>query len=156
MPSTLSSSHLPRNTGEVRVGIGGQRQQARVPQQPAAIITNGDPPESFAVNTRDAVMMRQTLVHERVVRGQELRETPIPAELAFQEQERLAFHVGPKVLVKLVEHVHVRNHSPHASELQPLGREVRPPARLRVRRPASAKYLGGHSDVVGGAVHYER
>ena len=56
-------------TGDVRVGVRGHRQDAALPQQPAARLVGSSvhAPEVAAVDVGDPVVARQPLVDERVV-----------------------------------------------------------------------------------------
>ena len=91
--------------------VGGQGQQTGMPEQSAPyVVVERHPPKPLAVDARHAVVARQTLVHERVVRAKQVEQAVVLAQLAGQKQQRLLFHVGAEVLVEVVEHVRVRHH----------------------------------------------
>ncbi len=79
VPRIASSTHLPRFTGEVRVGFEVIGQDARLGQQPApsAIRRQGDLAELLALRRRDPVMLRQSSVEVRPVGVEELQEAPV-------------------------------------------------------------------------------
>ena len=81
----------------------GDRQEAALAQQPAAAVeVRAEPPaaEMRAVDVRDAVVLRQSLVQERVVGGHQVDDVAVLAEHALEQQlglarERLAQLVVP-------------------------------------------------------------
>ena len=90
--SRFSSTHLPRSTGEVRVGVRGDRQHAALAQQAAAraAVRERDATEVAAAHVRNAVVLRQPLVEERVVGRQQIEHAAVLAEHAVDEQLGLA------------------------------------------------------------------
>ena len=70
IPSSVSSTHLPRFTGEVRFGCDVTGRMLPWPSRPrrASSVTR-DAAEVAAGDAGDAVVARQPLVDERVVRG---------------------------------------------------------------------------------------
>ena len=67
-PRRFSSSHLPRSTGEVRLGYDVTVRMLPLAEQAAPIVVgHGDAAEVTAVDVRDAVVPGQPFVEERVV-----------------------------------------------------------------------------------------
>ena len=72
VPSRFSRIHLPRVTGEVRVATDVTVRMLPCPAgRGADCRPSGDAPEVAAADIRNAVMLRQSLVDERVVRIQQ-------------------------------------------------------------------------------------
>ena len=69
MPRRLSSTHLPRSTGEVRFAYDVTVRMLPCPSSPRAlaVLGRGHAAEVAAVDARDAVVPREPLVQERVV-----------------------------------------------------------------------------------------
>ena len=120
--------------------IGGDQQNAALAQQPAArrIRVERDAAEAAAVHVRDAVVLGQPLVDERVVRAQQVEHAPVLAHHAFNEQLRLLPERLPQVVVEVRKEPHVRRDRVEVAQVQPLRREVGHQIRATARRPASA------------------
>ena len=76
-----------RGPGRIR----RDRQDASLTKQSAApaVLVERDAPEAAAIHVRDAVMLRQPLVDERVVRAQQIEHAAILAQDALEEELRL-------------------------------------------------------------------
>ena len=84
------------------LGVRCKRENASLPQQSAArIIGHGDAPEAAPINVRDAVMTGQALVHERVVRGQQIQHAAIFVHDALKEKLRLAAQRLSQIVVEI-------------------------------------------------------
>ena len=94
VPSRFSSIHLPRSTGDVRCGYDVTVRMLPCPSRPrrGAARSSVTRRKSVAVDVRDAVVLRQPLVDERVVGGQQLEHAAILANDALEEELRLAPH----------------------------------------------------------------
>ena len=86
----LFSSHLPRNTGDVRSGYDVVASSAPSAEQSAALIVirKRDATEAAAVDAGNAVMPRQPFVDERVVGVQEIHDAAILADRARRQTVR--------------------------------------------------------------------
>ena len=117
----LASKHRRR-----AVGVRGERQNAAVSQQPL-------PPavriRRFAELTpdhvRDSVVLRQPLVHERVVRGEQLPHRPVLADDVAEEQLGLAEHRRLELVVEIRVAAHVGIDLVEVLQPQPLRGETR-------------------------------
>ena len=70
----LSRIHLPRNTGDVRTGCDVIVRMLPCPSRPRAVLVGErDAAEVAALDARDAVVPRQPIVEERVVRVEQAR-----------------------------------------------------------------------------------
>ena len=67
-----------------------------------------DAAEAAAVDVRDAVVLREPLVEERVVRLQQVEHAAVLAQDALEEQLRLLAERLPQVVVEVGEQPQVR------------------------------------------------
>ena len=117
LPSRVSRIHFPRTTGEVRVGIRRQSQNTALPQQSSAnAVRHRDAPELVAINIRDTVMARQTLVHERVIRVQQLQNAAVAEQHIVEQQIGLAFKRQPQVVVEFGKYDRIGSDAFHHPE----------------------------------------
>ena len=88
----FSRIHLPRFTGEVRVGIRGDGQHAGLRQDAAAPAVGGeiDAAEFVALDAGDAVDVGQAFVDEGVVGIEEIQEAAIFAHDVGEERARVS------------------------------------------------------------------
>ena len=109
-PSRLSSTHLPRMHRRGPRRVRRHRQDAALAQQPAAlaVLVERDAAEAAAVDVRNAVVLRQPLVDERVVGAQQIEHAAILAQDAVEEELRLLPERLPQVVVEVREQPHVR------------------------------------------------
>ncbi len=80
--------------------------------------------EMIAVDIGDAVVLREPLVDERVVGGQEVEQRPILPEHVFDEQPGLGMESLPQILVEVGKDIDVRCGDVQFAECQPLRSEV--------------------------------
>ena len=88
-------THLPRVTGEVRSGLEVVARNAPLPSRPLRdfhVRAERDAPELAAVDVRDAVVLGQPLVDERVVGRQQVDDAAILADDAVEQQLDFAAH----------------------------------------------------------------
>ena len=109
------------------MGIGGDRQNAGVAQQPAAVRFRGQrhAAEVAAADARDAVVPGQPLVEKGVVRPQQVERAAVLADDAFKEQLGLAPHRLAQVVVEVREQPQVGVEGVEVPEVQPLAGEIR-------------------------------
>ena len=81
-------------------------------------------PELAAVDVRDAVVLRQPLVDERVVRGQQIDDAPILADDAVEQQLHFAAHRLPQRIVEVGIDHRQRADALQAAQVEPLAGEV--------------------------------
>ena len=81
-------------------------------------------PKMAAVDVLHAVVAGQLLVQERVVRLEKLRNRPVAAHLALEEELRLAHHGRAQRVVERREQTAVGLVRPDVAHLQPLADEV--------------------------------
>ena len=133
MPRICSSTHLPRLTGEVRVGF-----DVRV-KTPACVRTPPRLGGSFTRRTRarytfDAVKLRQPPVHETEVGVDQVENAAILAEDRLEEQLGLADHRRTQLVVEAGKLLGIGSDVGQFSGRQPLTREVlHEGGRLRIR-----------------------
>ena len=119
--------HLPRITGDVRSGFDVVTRNAPLPIRPQRVLHVGperDAPELAAVDVRDAVVLRQPLVDERVVRVQQIDDAAIFADDAVEEQLDFAPHRLPQRIVEVGIDQRQRARALQAAQVQPLAGEV--------------------------------
>src|SRR5262249_38139745 len=72
--------------GRRAIWLGGHSEDARLTQQPSSLrIGQCQAPEPGAVNPWDPVVLRQTVVEERVIRGEQIENAVILAKLAREK-----------------------------------------------------------------------
>src|SRR5688572_27992197 len=126
--------------------IGGHRQDAAVPQQPAPLplklIRKRDLAEMAAVNVRNSVMLREALVHERVVGAKQVSEAAVFAQDALDEKFRLLSEGLPEVVVEVRETSQVGRRRFEIAEVKPLARKIRDQAArpLVCEHPANLRF----------------
>ena len=134
VPRICSSTHLPRLTGEVRVGFEVSVRTLGLRQDAAAVGRQLHPAELRALDPLDAVVLRQPLVHEAEVGVQEVEDAAILAEDRLEEQLALADHARPQIVVEAGELLGIGRDVRQLPGRQPLAREVLDEGgRLRVR-----------------------
>ena len=93
-PSTCSRSHLPRRTGDVRVGYDVTVSTLACVKMPAALLAvERHAPEALARDARDAVVLREPLVQEREAPVHEVEDAAVLRHHGLEEHLRLAQHV---------------------------------------------------------------
>ena len=78
----------------------------------------------LAGHALDAVVRREPLVDEGVIRREELEQAPVLAQHVFKKQLRLALHRCPQLRVERRKQLLVRLHDVEVAELEPLPGEV--------------------------------
>ena len=107
------------------IGDRGQRQDAALAEQAAAIRRQRHALERVAGDVRDVVVNRQPLVHERVVGGQQIEQAAILAHDRIEEELGLLLHrLGERVVVLRIQQV-VREDLVEVLQAQPLRRKPR-------------------------------
>src|SRR5204863_8849366 len=87
------------------VRVRRHREESRLAQQPLPrVVGQADSSEVIAIHVRDAVVASQPLVHKRIVRGEELWNGAVVANLTVEKQLNFAFERLTEVFVKLREH----------------------------------------------------
>ena len=86
----------------------------------APVVGIPDPLEFLAHHPRNAVVLRQPLVHEGVVGRVELEETAVLAHQVHEEELRLPRHGVGELLMIVREHQAVRMHQIQVLQAQPL------------------------------------
>ena len=134
---------LPAQHDRGPVGVRRDGEQARVAQQPVTPVVGPlRAAEPAAVDAGNPVVPGELLVQVRVVRPEQLRNRPVLAHLALEEQLRLAHHRGPQRIVESGEQRAVGILRVDVADLQPLPDEV-------VQEPRGAA-IGEHApDLVG-------
>ncbi len=128
--------------------VGGHGQDTPLAEQaaPHAVVAELDASEVAAVDVRDAVVLGQALVQERVVRLQQVEHAAILAQDALEQEFRLLSEGLPQVVVEVGEQAQVRSDRIQVAQVQPLAREVAHQAsRARVGQHAadlSFEHLG--------------
>ena len=105
------------------------RQDAPLAQQAAPpgvvlVAVELDAAEPAAVDVRDAVVLGQALVDERVVRAQQIEHAAVLAHHAVDEHLRLLPEGLAEVVVEVREDAHVRRDRVEVAQVQPLPGEV--------------------------------
>ena len=110
--------------GPVRTRRPGQNRA--LSQQPAAHAVAGkrNLPEALAIDAGNAVVLRQPLVQERVVRVEQIEDAAILPDDAVEEQLGLAAEGLPQVVVKVEEQLGAGPEPVNVADLQPLAGEV--------------------------------
>ena len=127
MPRMFLMIHLPRVTGEVRSGFDVVVRNAPLPSRPRRRSMSGaerDAAELAAVDVRDAVVLGQPLVDERVVRRQQIGDAAILADDAVEQQLDFAPHRLTQRIVEVGIEQRQRADALQAAQVQPLAREV--------------------------------
>ena len=89
MPSRFSSTHFPRCTTEVRLGYDVTVRMLPWPSRPRRFgSVTRHAAELRAVDVRDAVVLGQALIQERVVGVQQIEQAAVLADDAVDEQRR--------------------------------------------------------------------
>ena len=123
-PSQVSSSHLPRTTGEVRVAYDVTLRMLACPRQPCPrIVRQRHPPELAAGDSSDTVMLGEPIVEKGVVRGEQIRERAVLTHLAG-EKERGLLTEGLTKAVELGKLRRVRFHGREILQVQPVAEEA--------------------------------
>ena len=106
--------------------VGGHGQDAPLAEQaaPHAVVAELDATELAAVDVRDAVVLGQALVQERVVRLQQVEHAAILAQDVLEQEFRLLAEGLPQVVVEVGEQAQVRGDRLQVAQVQPLAREV--------------------------------
>ena len=91
------------------VPVRVERQHAALAEQPAAVVVlDAHAAILIAVDVRHAVVPRQPLVQERVVRVEQIQDAPVLDHDALEEHLRFALQRLPQVVVEVREDVLVR------------------------------------------------
>jgi hypothetical protein len=80
--------------------------------------------ETVAADVRQAVVLREALVHEGVVAVEELHHAPVLAHDVVEVHLGLLLHVVAELVVEIGEELLVRRHELQVADLEPLAREV--------------------------------
>ncbi len=101
----LSRIHLPRITGEVRVAYDVTVSTLPWRSSPPRTSSSAerDAAEPAAVDVGNAVVLREALVHERVVRPQQVEHAAIFAHDALEEQLRFLAERLTQIVVEVRE-----------------------------------------------------
>ena len=110
VPSRFSRIHLPRITGDVRVAYDVTVRMLPCRSSPPRALSSSsvDAAEAAAVDVRNAVVLREPLVEERVVGLQQVEHAAVLAQDALEEQLRLLPERLPQVVVEVREQPQVR------------------------------------------------
>src|SRR5207248_1931936 len=81
--------------------------------------------EMTPIYIRNAVKLREALVHECVVRRQQLDHAPVLAYLTLEEEFRLTAKGITERHIKIREQIRVRRSRGDVPQIQPLPREIR-------------------------------
>ena len=139
VPIRFSRIHLPRTTGDVRLGKEVTDRMLPWPSSPRAIVVVAlHAAEMRAADIRNAVVPGEAFVHIRVVRGQQVEHASILPENASGKQLRFAPESLPQVFVEIGVFPGIGQHRREIAQEQPLPDEVARPARRREDRRASA------------------
>ena len=105
VPRRFSRIHLPRSTGDVRFAYDVTVRMLPWPSSPPRTLSSAsvDAPEVAAVDVRNAVVLREPLVDERVVRAQQIEHAAVLVHDALEEQLRFAAERLPQVVVEVRE-----------------------------------------------------
>ena len=123
------------------VGDRGHRQHASLAQQTEPVlIRQRYTPEAVSLDIGNPIVLRQTLVDEGIVCGQQIDHAAIFADDAVEEQFRLTAHGLQKIIVGIRIKVDVGIGIRQATEVQPLRCEILC-QRLRTRVGQEALYL---------------
>ena len=126
------------------VRVGRHRQDAALPQQAAAIrIGQRHLAELRAVDIRDAVVLRQALIEERVVRVQQIQHAAVFAQDVLEEQLGLLLEALAQAFVELGEDVRDRASAAPDCECRATARRNSTTSALRrADRPAAGVPAG--------------
>ena len=109
MPSRLSSTHLPRSTGEVRVAYEESVRIAPcVTMPPRSSPCKVDALELFPVDSLDSVVPRQRTVQECEPAVDDVENAPVFADQRAHKQQRLAAHRVEQLIVDRGEALRIR------------------------------------------------
>ena len=102
---------LASRDGRSAGGVRRHRQQRSLAQQAAAHVEfrrQRHAAELRSIDVRDSVLLRQPLVDERVIRGQQIEDAAILMGDAAEEQFDLALVCRAQVVVEIREQIHHR------------------------------------------------
>ena len=124
VPTMFSRIHLPRRTGDVRLAYDVTVRMLPWPSRPprTLFVAEGDATESAAVHVRDAVVPGEPLVHEGVVRAEQVERAAVFADDALEEQLGLASKRLAQVVVEVGELPRVGTRRGEVAQIQPLAR----------------------------------
>ena len=104
----------------------GESQDAPLAEKPSAVLVgHGYATKAIADYVRNPVVLRQALVDERVVRGEQIEDAAVLADDAVEEELRLPPHGHRQVVVPIGEEKHVGMRVLQVLEVKPVGREAR-------------------------------
>ena len=109
------------------VRIRGRHQDGALAEQaPARRLLELDPPEPIAFHVGDAVVQRDALVEERVLRSQQIDDAAVFPEDAVGEQRQLGAEIRARIASagRIREHRRVRHDLVEALHVEPLVHEV--------------------------------
>ena len=151
-PSRFSSTHLPRSTGDVVVACEVTSSTAPLPSRPRRVSSGSVTRRKWLPNdVRDAVVLRQPLVDERVVGGQQIEHAAVLAHDALEKQLGLAPERLPQVVVEVRKDSEFGHDAAEIAQLQPLAGEIAD-ERLRPRIGQHAPHLLRQHLAAGRAV----
>ena len=90
----------------------------------SALIVQRDTSKAAAVDIRDVIVLRQSLVDESVVRRQQLGDATVFPDLALDEHLGLLTQRAPEILLELGKQDGVRRQVFELSQPEPLASEV--------------------------------
>src|SRR5262245_26366700 len=98
-----------------------QDKNASLSQQSATIVVfDFDSPEGITHDVGNSVVLRQTLVDERVVRSQQIKNVPVFMDYAVEEQFRFALHRLSQRMVEVGIKRRLRMNIHQVRQMQPL------------------------------------
>ena len=104
VPVIVSRIHAPRSTGDVRFAYDMPIRKLPLPSRPKRFgSVSVHAAEPLAAHVRDAVVEREPLVHERVVRGEQVHHVLVFREHAVDEQLDLLAEARAQRVVELGE-----------------------------------------------------
>src|SRR5262245_60807603 len=107
------------------IWIRGHGQDAALAEEPAAdAVGERDAPKVAAIYVRNLVVTGEPLVHERIVRRQEIDDAAVLAQLRADEQPRFLVEGVAQLLVQLRLRIDVRHDAGELADGEPLSREV--------------------------------
>ncbi len=100
----LSRIHLPRTTGDVRVAYDVTVRIGPLAKQPfSRLVGHVNPPKVASIDIRNAVVLREPFIHERIIRSHQVEDVAVFANDALEEHFALAPEGLPQVVVEIGE-----------------------------------------------------
>ena len=137
----------------------GHDKYAAVSEEPAPVVVGDlNPAEMRAADVGDTVVLREPLVDERVVRGQQIEHASIFAENAACDELRFTAEALAEVLVEILISLRIGEYGRQVPEKQPLADEIRDErvgARIR-QHPADLLFQDFRIAKLAAAGHFEQ